>query len=180
MKLTSALCATAAVVFLAGCAYDYSTPAVAVATPAVVTTSPAVVASIPGNMVCYDQFYGQVVSGFWSSDGMFHYRLVAGGPWLIDTGRHFRRACVAGFQSVAILPPASGDIVATTAPTSSVFYDQFYGPIVTGYWAPDNMFRYRLVSNGPWLIDRARHFRRDRAAGFTVVTIAPAVDIPPG
>lgn len=179
MKLTSALCATAAVVFLAGCAYDYSTPAVAVATPAIVTTSPAVVASIPGNMVCYDQFYGQVVSGYWGADGMFHYQLIANGPWLIDTGRHFRRACVAGFQSVAILPPASGDIVATTEPTvATVYYDQFYGPITTGYWGPDNMFHYRVVANGPWLIDRARHFRRDAATGFTVVTITP-VAIPP-
>jgi hypothetical protein len=208
MKLTSVFCATAAVVFLAGCAYDYSTPAVAVAPPpaivaaspevavappavvtgpavavappAIVATSPAVVASIPGNMVCYDQFYGQIVSGFWGSDGNFHYRLVAGGPWLIDTGRHFRRTCVAGFQSVAILPPAGGPIVATAQPaTSSVFYDQFYGPIVTGYWGADNLFRYRRVANGPWLVDRARHFRRRAARGFSVVTITPAA-IPPG
>lgn len=172
MKLTSVFCATAAVVFLAGCAYDYSTPAVAVATP-------AVVASIPGNMVCYDQFYGQIVSGFWGSDGNFHYQLVADGPWLIDTGRHFRRACAAGFQSVAILPPANGTVIATDQPVaSSVFYDQFYGPINTGYWGADGMFHYRLVANGPWLIDRARHFRRDAATGFTVVTITP-VAIPP-
>lgn len=99
MKLTSALCATAAVVFLAGCAYDYPAPAVAV------TTSPAVVAAIPSNSVCYDQFYGQIASGYWGSDGLFHYQLIANGPWLIDTARHFRRQCIAGFQSVSIVPP---------------------------------------------------------------------------
>jgi len=173
MKLTSALCATAAVVFLAGCAYDYPGPAVAV------TTGPAVVAAVPGDTICYDQFYGQVVSGYWGSDGMFHYQLIANGPWMIDTGRHFRRVCTTGFQSVAILPPASGTIVATTEPASSVYYDQFYGPIDTGYWGADSMFHYRLVANGPWLIDRARHFRREAATGFTVVTVAP-VAIPPG
>lgn len=106
MKLASTFCATAAVVFLAGCAYDYSTPAVAVATP-------------------------------------------------------------------------SGTIVATTEPVSSVYYDRFYGPINTGYWGSDGMFHYRVADNGPWLIDRARHFRRDAATGFDVVTITP-VEIPPG
>lgn len=173
MKLTSALCATAAVVFLAGCAYDYPAPAVAVATPA-----PAVVASIPGDTVCYDRFYGQIASGYWGSDGLFHYQLIADGPWMIDTSRHFRRACAAGFESVSILPPANGAIIATTQPVSSVYYDQFYGPIYTGYWGTDRMFHYQLVANGPWLIDTSRHFRRDAATGFQVVTITP-VAIPP-
>ncbi len=102
MKLTLALCASAAVVFLAGCAYDYPAPAVAVATPA-----PAVVASIPtSGTVCYDSFYGPVASGYWGSDGLFHYQLVSNGPWMIDSASHFRRTCVSGFQSVSILPPA--------------------------------------------------------------------------
>ena len=101
MKLSLALCASAAVVFLAGCAsYDYPAPAVAVATPA-----PAVVASIPSNTVCYDSFYGPVASGYWGADGIFHYQLVANGPWMIDTARHFRQTCISGFQSVSILPP---------------------------------------------------------------------------
>jgi hypothetical protein len=138
MKLTSALCATAAVLLLAGCyhyPYAYTTPAVAVAAPApVIATGPAVVATGP--------------------------------------------AVVA--PDVAAIPSDTGTIVATTEPAATtVFYDQFYGPIVTGYWGTDNMFHYRLVANGPWLIDRARHFRRNAASGFTVVTLAP-VAIPPG
>lgn len=101
MKLTSALCATAAVVLLAGCAYETPAPAVAIATPA-----PAVVAAIPASTVCYDQFYGQILSGYWGADGLYHYQLISNGPWLIDSARHFRRQCVNGFQSVSILPPA--------------------------------------------------------------------------
>ena len=100
MKLTSVFCATAAVVFLAGCAYETPVPAVAVA------TGPAVVASVPANAVCYDSFYGNILSGYWGPDGLYHYQLVANGPWMIDSAGHFRRTCTTGFTSVSIVPPA--------------------------------------------------------------------------
>ena len=104
MKLTSALCAAAAVGLLAGCAsYEAPAPAVAVATPvgpAVVATGPATTLS----SVYYDQFYGPVYAGYWGSDGLFHYEMVSGGPWLIDSSRHFRRDAGTGFQIVTITP----------------------------------------------------------------------------
>lgn len=176
MKLTSAFCATAAVILLAGCAYETPAPAVAIATPSgtVVATT-----GITGDMIYYDRFYGQVYSGYWGSDGLFHYQLVSNGPWMIDTSRHFRHESATGFEIVSITPPVDGAIVATTEPAASVYYDKFYGPIDTGYWGSDGMFHYRLVSSGPWLIDRSRHFRRNAATGFEVVTITP-VTIPPG
>src|SRR5579872_526508 len=99
MKLTSAICAAAAVGLLAGCAsYEAPAPAVAVATPA-----PAVVATTTGpsmtlSSVYYDQFYGPVYAGYWGSDGLFHYQMTAGGPWLVDTSHHFRREAANGFQ----------------------------------------------------------------------------------
>jgi len=104
MKLTSAICAAAAVVLLAGCAsYEAPAPAVAVATPA----GPAVVATASGaSPIYYDAFYGPVYQGYWGSDGLFHYQMTAGGPWLIDTGHHFRRDAATGFQVVTITSPA--------------------------------------------------------------------------
>lgn len=96
MKITLAICATAAVVVLAGCAYDYPTSTVAVATPA----GPVVATS----SVYYDQFYGPINTGYWGSDGMFHYRLAADSPWLIDRARHFRRDAANGFTVVTITP----------------------------------------------------------------------------
>jgi hypothetical protein len=101
MKLTSAICAAAAVVLLAGCATEAPAPAVAVATPA----GPAVVATTTAPAsVYYDSFYGPVYSGYWGSDGLFHYRMTANGEWLIDTAHHFRRDAANGFQIVTITP----------------------------------------------------------------------------
>ena len=96
MKLTSAICATAAVVLLAGCA-TYATvpagPAVAVATPA-------------GSQIWYDDFYGPVYSGYWGSDGFFRYQLASNGPWMVDSSGHFRRSSVTGYHVVTIAPVA--------------------------------------------------------------------------
>src|SRR6059058_2763486 len=95
MKLASAICATAAVVLLAGCA-TYATPAgtaVAVATPA-------------GTQIWYDDFYGPVYSGYWGADGMYHYQTAANGPWVVDRAGHFRRAAVTGYHTVTITAPA--------------------------------------------------------------------------
>jgi hypothetical protein len=102
MKLTSAICAAAAVALLAGCAsYEAPAPAVAVATPA----GPAVVATTAApSSVYYDSFYGPVYTGYWGSDGMFHYRMTANGEWLIDSAHHFRRDAATGFQIVTITP----------------------------------------------------------------------------
>ena len=105
MKPTSGICAAAAVVFLAGCAsYETPAPAVAVATP----DGPAIVATtaVPGSSVYYDQFYGPVYSGYWGSDGMFHYELASNGPWLIDSAHHFRHDASTGFTVVTITPIA--------------------------------------------------------------------------
>ena len=93
MKLASAICATAAVVLLAGCA-TYATPA----GTAVAVTTPA------GTQIWYDDFYGPVYSGYWGSDGFFHYQGAANGPWLVDSSGHFRRAAVAGYHVVNIAP----------------------------------------------------------------------------
>jgi hypothetical protein len=104
MKLTSGICAAAAVLLLAGCAYETPAPAVAVATPAgpaiVATTTPA------GSTVYYDRFYGPVSTGYWGSDGLFHYQLTANGPWLVDSARHFRHDSANGFEVVTITPAA--------------------------------------------------------------------------
>lgn len=103
MKLTFVICAAAAVGLLAGCAsYEAPAPAVAIATPTgtVVAAGPNMTLS----SVYYDQFYGPVYSGYWGSDGMFHYQTVAGGPWVIDSSRHFRREAANGFQVVTITP----------------------------------------------------------------------------
>ena len=102
MKLTPGICAAAAVVLLAGCAYETPAPAVAVATP----VAPAVVATTTGPTaeVYYDRFYGPVNSGYWGSDGMFHYRLAANGPWLINSAHHFRHEAANGFEVVTITP----------------------------------------------------------------------------
>ena len=104
MKLTSAICAAAAVVLLAGCAtYEAPAPAVAVATPA----GPAVVATTAApSAIYYDSFYGPVASGYWGPDGMFHYEMTAGGPWLIDRAHHFRRDAANGFTVVTITAPS--------------------------------------------------------------------------
>ena len=105
MKLTSAICAAAAVVVLAGCAYDRPAT-VAVATPAVVApAAPAIVATTTAPAsVYYDRFYGPVYSGYWGSDGLFHYQLAANGPWMIDSSRHFRHEATTGFEVVTITP----------------------------------------------------------------------------
>lgn len=91
MKLTSALCASAAIIMLAGCAYE--------------TPAPAIVATTAGPAaVYYDQYYGPVYSGYWGADGLFHYQAAANGPWLIDNDRHFRRDAANGFAVVTITP----------------------------------------------------------------------------
>jgi hypothetical protein len=171
MKLVSAICATAAVALLAGCATYTAVPA----GPAVAVATPA------GTQVWYDSFYGPIYAGYWGSDGLFHYQLVSNGPWLVDTAGHFRREAATGYTVMTIrtaeVPLGSAVAVATPA-SSSIWYDDFYGPVSAGYWGSDGLFHYRLAANGPWLIDSAGHFRHQAIAGYHVVTIAPV--IPPG
>jgi hypothetical protein len=46
------------------------------------------------------------------------------------------------------------------------YYDDFYGPVFGGYWDLDGFFWYQSRSNGPYLRDHGRHFRRDSYHGY--------------
>ncbi len=45
------------------------------------------------------------------------------------------------------------------------WYDNYYGPVSGGYWAPDGYFWYQSRLNGPFVRDHYRHFRRDYWGG---------------
>src|SRR5690606_21870243 len=49
------------------------------------------------------------------------------------------------------------------------WYDNFYGPVYGGYWAPDGYFWCQSRSSGPYLRADYRHFRRDQWSGATRV-----------
>lgn len=53
----------------------------------------------------------------------------------------------------------------TTIIWHDAYYDNFYGPIIGGYWDVDGYFWYQSRSNGPYLRDYGRHFRRDHFSG---------------
>ncbi len=49
-----------------------------------------------------------------------------------------------------------------------VWYDNYYGgSIYDGYWGDDGWYYYRAARDRPFVRDDARHFRRERADGFT-------------
>ena len=46
------------------------------------------------------------------------------------------------------------------------YYDDFYGPVYGGYWAPDGFFWYQSLIGGSYIQDHGRHFRRDHYSGY--------------
>ena len=54
--------------------------------------------------------------------------------------------------------------------TSSVYYDNFYGPVTQGHWGVDGSFYYK-DSAGTLQRDRDAHFRKDVLSGYTKITI---------
>jgi hypothetical protein len=49
-----------------------------------------------------------------------------------------------------------------------IFYDDFYGPYVGGYWGPDNVFIFK-DKDGRDRRDDERHFRTVETPGFHAV-----------
>lgn len=49
-----------------------------------------------------------------------------------------------------------------------IFYDDFYGPYVGGYWGPDNVFIFK-DKDGREHRDDGGHFRTEDAPGFHAV-----------
>src|SRR5262245_51033548 len=45
------------------------------------------------------------------------------------------------------------------------YYDNFYGPIYSGFWHNDGFFYYQNYYGGPWYADYNHHFRRDHFRG---------------
>ncbi len=53
------------------------------------------------------------------------------------------------------------------------WYDDFYGPVYGGYWAPDGYFWYQTRLGGTYIRDYDRHFRRDSYRGYRSIAIGP-------
>lgn len=51
------------------------------------------------------------------------------------------------------------------------YYDNYYGPIVGGYWGAGDTFYYRTRPDGDWRRDDGRHFRRDAFNGYMPVRV---------
>ena len=52
-----------------------------------------------------------------------------------------------------------------------VWYDNAYGAFYDGYWGDDGWYYYRPSRDHAFIRDDARHFRRDRADGFTTMHV---------
>lgn len=65
-----------------------------------------------------------------------------------------------GYSDYGYSPGYSGGI------WYDAYYDDFYGPVHGGYWAPDGYFWYQTRIGGSYVRDHARHFRRDHHNGF--------------
>jgi len=47
-----------------------------------------------------------------------------------------------------------------------LFYDDYYGPVVDGYWGDDGFFYYRDRLDHPYRRDDGHHMRRDPVSGY--------------
>jgi len=81
--------AAAALVMLAGCAYDYYPYGYSYA-----------VAADYGAPIYYDGYYGPYWDGYWAPGGVFWYSTGPGRPFIRDAGGHFRGVAVRGFRRV--------------------------------------------------------------------------------
>jgi hypothetical protein len=85
MSKLLATCVGAALMMLAGCAYEYQ--------------------SWPygyyvGAPIWYDDYYGPYYDGYWGPDGFFYYSEGAGHPFRADMSGHFRREAFSGGHRV--------------------------------------------------------------------------------
>jgi hypothetical protein len=88
MTRALAICAAAAFMMLAGCAYDYDdgygpTAEIGVGAP-----------------IWYDDYYGPYYDGYWGPEGAFYFSEGPGRPFRRDADGHFRREGGAGFHAV--------------------------------------------------------------------------------
>lgn len=70
-----------------------------------------------------------------------------------------------GYGSQGYGAPGYGPSYSVGVTYHDAFYDDFYGPIHSGYWDLDGFFYYQLRSNSGYVRDHGRHFRREAYHG---------------